>query len=105
LVEHAIDLVDYQYVDVGEIGQALSDEILEATRRGDQHVNATAQIAHLVRLTNTTEDDRVAYTTTLAITGKAIADLCCELACWSQHQRTHAAWLTASAIVEALQQW
>ena len=59
-VEHAVGLVDHQDLDAGEQDLAAAEVIEQATRRGDQHIDATIELAQLVIEGNAADQQRQA---------------------------------------------
>ena len=79
-VEHAVRLVEYEHLDVIEVGLALLDEVNEAAGRGNEDVKATAK-GGLLRLVAHAAHDGVAAMMRAAFDGGAdVGDLLGKLA-------------------------
>ena len=84
-VGHAIGFVENDSLDLGEVDVAALDQVFEATRAGDEHVDALLEQAKLLAVTDAAVDD--ADTCGLAERGQLDADLVGEFAGWRKDQR------------------
>ena len=79
-VEHAIGLVEDEDLDVREVERALAVVVEEATRRGDEDVDAAAQLVDLRLHADAAEHDHAGQLRVLAVDADALLDLRGELA-------------------------
>ena len=85
-VEHAIGLVEHEDLELVQVHHALLAEVEQAAGRGDEDVDARAQDALLLALSDAAEDDGVTVTEVLAVRGEALADLRGQLTRRRQHE-------------------
>jgi hypothetical protein len=79
-VEHAIGLVEDEDLDVREVERALAVVVEEAPRRGDEDVDAAAQLVDLRLHADAAEHDHAGQLRVLAVDANAFLDLRGELA-------------------------
>jgi hypothetical protein len=91
-VEHAVGFVEHQHLDVRQVDGALAAVVEQAARRGDDDVDAAAQVVGLRVEAHAAEDQRGADLRQVAAVGAhALLDLGGELARRHQHQHADAA--------------
>ncbi len=88
-VEHAVGFVEHQMGDMAKIDMALLGEIEQASRRGDEDVDAARQRLDLGGLADAAQNDGVPEARMPPVGGEAVADLHGELARRREDQRTH----------------
>jgi len=103
-VEHAVGLVQHQNFDLRQVDRPLADVVEQAARRGDQDVNAAAQLVGLRAETNAAEDHGGLERDMLAVGAYALLHLRRELARGRENQRAHRALRAARPGVQKLQQ-
>ena len=86
-VEHAVGLVDDQDLDVGQQDLAALEQIEQAARRGDQHVDAAVELALLVGEAFAADQQRHGQLVVLAVELEALGDLGRQLARRLEDQR------------------
>ena len=86
-VEHAVGLVEHEELDLGEVDQALVEQVDQAARRRDQDIDALLDRAHLRTLPDAAEDDREADRRVPSVAREALRDLRRELTGGGEHER------------------
>src|SRR5215470_5244779 len=87
-IEHAIGLIEYTAANRTKIERALTRQIEQPPRSGDEQIAAGAQRLDLRSLTDATEDHRRAQRAMAAVARSAFSHLRCELARWSDYECT-----------------
>ncbi len=104
-VEHAVGFVDDERAHHVEADVLLIDEIEQASRRGDEDVDAVAERRNLLVLIDAAEDDGIAELEIAAVGLEAVVYLERELARGRQDERAHAARFVLTGVLgEALEQ-
>ncbi len=88
-VEHLVGLVEDEDLDVAQGQRALVDQVEQAARRGDEHVDPGGERTDLARDRHAAEHGHDAELEELAIGGEALGNLAGQLAGRGEHQ--HAA--------------
>src|SRR5690606_36414166 len=102
-VEHAIRFVQHENLDAGQVEGPALHVVEQAARRGDDDVDALAQLLDLRVHADAPEDHGRPERQVAAVRAYALADLRRELARRHQDQRPHAA-LRGVRYLQALQQ-
>jgi hypothetical protein len=90
-VEHAVGLVEHEDLDVRQVDRALADVVEQAARRGDDDVDAAAQVVDLRIDVDAAEDQRRLELRQVAAVGAHRGlDLRRQLARRHEHQRPNA---------------
>ena len=87
-VQHPVGLVQHKNFQVGQVDEALPDQVVQTARAGDQDVHALFQGLHLGCLAHAAENDGAAQAEVLAVGVEALADLQGQLAGRGEDQRT-----------------
>ena len=74
-VQHPVGLVQHKDLEVRQVDMALSDEVVQTARAGNEDVHALSDGLHLRGLAHAAEDDGAAQFEVLAVGVKALADL------------------------------
>ena len=97
-VEHAVGFVEHEHLDFAETNRVALDQIEQAARRGDQHVDAVRQRADLRSHVDAADGERGLDAQVPAVGAEAVEDLAGEFAGRAQHQHAAGLGLRADAV-------
>ncbi len=90
-VEHAVGLVEHEHLELREVDAAALEVVDQAARRGDENVDAAAELADLRRIRRTAIDAHDAHPRVLAVLHGLRGYLLRQLARRRQHQHARIA--------------
>ena len=88
-VEHPVGLVQHEDLDLAQVDALLLDVVEQASRRGDEDLDAAAHDRQLLLDVDAAVDDRRAQVRVLAVGAEGLLDLHRELAGRREDQRAH----------------
>ena len=91
-VEHAVDLIEDEEVDAGEIDVALIDQVEQAAGAGDEDIDTAAHGIDLWSLADPAVDEGVLDFDVLAVSFEALTDLGGEFAGRGEDEHARAFW-------------
>ena len=98
-IQHPVRLVQDKNLHAAQIDMPLAAQVVEAARRGGQHVHALLQGLHLGPLSHAAEDDRVADGEVFAVQVEILLDLQGQLPCGRQDQGADGALCCRAAVL------
>ncbi len=97
-IQHAIGLIQYQDLDLGEIQRALTGMVQQSTRCGHQNIHPLAQALDLRVDAHAAENDTGAHGQMATIGGHALAHLGRQFPRWGEYQGAHGAALDLDGV-------
>lgn len=104
-VEHAIGFVKDKHLNLIEANELLTDQIQQATGRGDHDIDAAAQCVGLPVLTHPAEDGRDPDVDVASVCIKTLGDLQREFARRREHKRTRCGRFGLCTAAQSVEHW